>query len=238
MVKAFEKTYGGALKGIFFAVNPLKKRILKTNCTVHKYINMKALDLLKIQGYNEEYEFFKKYIKELNEGVTWADQDFKSSNHFFHVTKGRGLYGFSNALIECTKYSNIAAKSFSLNRTKKGVFYLGAACHLIQDVTVPQHVNNKLLRSHRKFELWIISKLLSDFSFEAKDGIVKYKTIEEFIKNNATMANNTYLKNMNIKNKEQRYYSIASTIIKEAERTTAGFLILFYNSMKIKKILP
>ena len=62
--------------------------------------------------------------------------------------------GFSNALEECKKYYNT-----TLNYTKAGdfneaLFYFGAACHLIQDATVPQHVNNKLLKSHRKFELW------------------------------------------------------------------------------------
>ena len=41
MIKKLEKTYGSALKGVFFAVNPLKKKMLKTNCTVHKYRNIK-----------------------------------------------------------------------------------------------------------------------------------------------------------------------------------------------------
>ena len=34
------------------------------------------------------------------------DQDFKSSNHFFSIlVKEKGLYGFSNALLECKKIS-------------------------------------------------------------------------------------------------------------------------------------
>ncbi len=61
MIKKLEKTYGSALKGVFSAVNPLKKKMLKTNCTVHKYIDIKAVDLLKIEGYEKEYEFLKIY---------------------------------------------------------------------------------------------------------------------------------------------------------------------------------
>ncbi len=112
MIKQFEKTYGSALKGVFFAVNPLKKKMLKTNCTVHKYINIKAVDLLKIEGYEKEYKFFRKYIKHINNGVSWADQDFKSSNHFYHVSKGRGLYGFSDALTECKNIIKIQKRIF------------------------------------------------------------------------------------------------------------------------------
>ncbi|MCR1933629.1 zinc dependent phospholipase C family protein [Clostridium tepidum] len=238
MIKQFEKTYGSALRSVFFAVNPLKKKMLKTNCTVHKYINIKAVDLLKIEGYEKEHEFFKKYIKQINNGVFWADQDFKSSNHFYHISKGRGLYGFSDALTECKKYYKNSQENFNKGNIEKSLFYLGAACHLIQDATVPQHVNNKLLKSHRKFELWIISKLMTDYSFDAQEGIIKYDEIQDFIVNNAIMANDIYLKTINIKNREKRYAKIATTIIHEAQRTTAGFLLFFYEEMNVKnKIL-
>ncbi len=108
---------------------------------------------------------------------------------------------------------------------------------MIQDATVPQHVNNKLLKSHRKFELWIISKLMTDYSFDAQEGIIKYDEIQDFIVNNAIMANDIYLKTINIKT-GKRYAKIATTIIHEAQRTTAGFLLFFYEEMNVKnKIL-
>ena len=54
-----EKTYGNALKGIFFAVNPLKKKILKTHCTVHKFIMIQAIRILNNDGHKEEADFLK-----------------------------------------------------------------------------------------------------------------------------------------------------------------------------------
>ncbi|GAA0721821.1 zinc dependent phospholipase C family protein [Clostridium malenominatum] len=227
-----EKTYGGALRGVFYAVNPLKKKFLKTYCTVHKFITLQSLEVLKNDGYKEEYEFFKGYIGYINEGTTWADQDFKSSNHFFHFSKGKGLYGFSNALTECRKYYETSIGYINEGDIPKSMFYLGAACHLIQDVTVPQHVNNKLLKNHRKFELWIISKLLNDYAFMADSGVVRYKDLDSYIINNAFLANNTYLKNISNKNVEERYYAVASTILKAAQRTTAGFMIDYYEAIK------
>lgn len=238
MKRGIEKTYGNAVKGIFFAVNPLKKKIMKTNCTVHKFIIIQAIEILKINGYTEEYKFFKKYVKALNIGVTWADQDFKSSNHFYHITRGRGLYGFSDALTECKKYYNRSLQFLKDREIQRALFYFGASCHLVQDVTVPHHVNNKLLNSHRKFELWIIGKLMTDYSFTTEEEPIMYDKVDDFIKNNAIMANSTYIKNRNIESREERYGRISMIIIKEAERTTAGFMLKYFNEIKNLKILP
>ena len=234
MGNRIEKTYGTALKGLFHAVNPLKKKFLKTYCTVHKFIMLQSLDILKNNKYEDAYNFFKENLSKLNEGTTWADQDFKSSNHFFHFSKGKGLYGFSNALLECKKYHRKSLEYLEKGDLNKAMFFLGAACHLIQDVTVPQHVNNKLLKSHRRFELWIISKLLNDYSFMAEDEIVRYSNLDEYIVNNSFLANNTYIKYINIKNREEKYNKIASIVLKEAQKTTAGFLLDYYEDVKNK----
>ncbi|ADK15262.1 MULTISPECIES: zinc dependent phospholipase C family protein [Clostridium] len=232
MKQEIEKTYGSAVRKIFFAVNPLKKKIMKTNCTVHKFIIIRAIEILKNDNYMEEYEFFRKHVKRLNAGVTWADQDFKSSNHFYHVSKGKGLYGFSDALTECEKYYDKSIQFLKNKEVERALFYFGASCHLIQDVTVPHHVNNKLLNSHRRFELWIIGRLMTDYSFVAEEGAIVYDKVEDFVKNNAIMANSVYMKNINIQSRDERYSKVAATIIKEAERTTAGFMIKYYRELK------
>ncbi len=238
MIKILEAGYGKTLTGVFHVVNPIKKRIMKTNCTVHKYIIIKSIEVLKNDGYMEECIFYKKYIKNLNEGVTWADQDFKSSNHFYHPEKERGLYGRSDALTECRKYYQHALNYYDAGDIQKAMFYLGASCHLVQDATVPHHVNNRLLKSHRKFELWIVGKLMSDYSFEAFSGTVKYDELEEYITKNAAMANTTYSKYRNLQDTEERYAAIAVKIVQEAQRTTAGLMLNFFNDIKNIKILP
>jgi phospholipase C len=238
MRKKLESTYGNTLKGIMFAVNPLKKKFLKTYCTVHKFIIIQAIEILKNDGYEEEFKFFTKHVVDINNGVTWADQDFKSSNHFYHVTKGTGLYGFSDALTECKKYYKKSIAFLDAGDTAKALFYFGASCHLVQDATVPQHVNNKLLKSHRKFELWIISRLMTDYSFIAKEGTVIYDGLEDYIVNNAIMANSTYIKNIGIISRDERYGKIATAILKEAQRTTAGVMVKYYKEVKNYKILP
>lgn len=226
-----ERIYSKIIKSLMYSVNPIKKIIIKTHCTVHKFINMESIELLKQNNHCAEYEFYIKNIKALNDGATWADQDFKSSNHFYHVERKKGLYGFSNALSECEKYYNKACIHYKEGDIYNALFYFGSACHLLQDVTVPQHVNNKLLKRHRDFELWIISKIFNDYSFKAHGDIIEYDKIEEYIVNNAKVANEIYSSSVNIYDKEKRYRKIAVTGISQAEKTTAGFMMKFYKDI-------
>lgn len=231
-MKRIEVTYGRTLKALMITVNPIKKKIMKTHCIVHKFINIQAIEILKNKEYAEVYRFYKANIKELNDGVTWADQDFKSSNHFYHHNKGTGLYGFSNALTEFQKYYKRALKFVEAGDIRQAMFYFGAACHLVQDATVPQHVNNKLLKSHRNFELWIISKLMSDYSFPIFNEIIQQDNVEDYIKDNALFANKTYTTYSNVVDKEEKYNKISVLIVQRAQKTTAGLMLNFYNEIK------
>lgn len=231
MKEAIERNYGRAARRVMATVNPIKKVIIKTYCTVHKYINITALEIMRDEGYKKEYSFFIKYTDQINSGVMWADQDFKSTNHFYHYAEEKGLYGFSNALMECKRYYKTAVNYASADNMSLAMFYLGAACHLVQDSTVPQHVNNRLLKSHRKFEMWIRNKLHEGYSFERADNVIRYKSVDEYIKKNALMANRTYIDHADILDKEKRYSVIANAIIVEAEKTTAGLMLDFYYEM-------
>ena len=85
-----ETNYNRVLKLIFSAANPAKKLIIKTHCAVHQFININALNILENDIYVREFNFFFNYITDINEGAIWADQDFKSSNHFYNPnTKSR-----------------------------------------------------------------------------------------------------------------------------------------------------
>ena len=77
--KKIEKVYANALSKTFKVVNPIKKSIITTNCEVHLYIQQNALDILKNEGYDVQYELFKLYLPQINQGLVWADQDFISS---------------------------------------------------------------------------------------------------------------------------------------------------------------
>ncbi|AJA47625.1 putative phospholipase C [Clostridium pasteurianum DSM 525 = ATCC 6013] len=237
MARAIERNYGKAVRGVMATVNPIKKLLIKTYCTVHKYINIKAIEIIKHEGKEEIYRFFLKYINELNQGVMWADQDFKSTNHFYHFSEGKGLYGFSNALAECKKYYTMALNYAKAGDKSKAMFYFGAACHLIQDTTVPQHVNNNLLNSHRAFEMWILKKVVSGYNFNAAEESIRYGSLDKYIKSNALMSNDAYTVFNNTYDVEKRYRNLTNVIIVEAEKTTAGFMIDFYYELCVNNVI-
>lgn len=232
-MRRIEKHYGKTVRVFMNIANPVKKRIIKTNCYVHKYINERAVDILEEENH-EAFEFFQHYIGWLNFGVYWADQDFKSSNHFFYLHREKGMYGFSNALHECEKQYNIAIHCAKDGKKERAIFHLGEACHLVQDSTVPHHVMSKLLKEHRPFEQWILKRVNESFYCFNITGVIMKDSVGEYIKANGNFAYDTYIRYGEIENKDDRYEKISSLILERAISSTAGMLLDFYNKY-IKK---
>jgi phospholipase C len=234
----FEGAYSFVYKNILKTVNPLKKRVIKTECIVHQAINNQSLYIIKNDGYDEVYNLMAEYIDNINDGVVWADQDLKSSNHFYSPKTKRGLYGNSNAKNECESYYNRALNEFVLGNIKEAMFYLGASCHLVQDVTIPQHANVELLHNHRSFENWIIRMHRRFHRFRAFKGGIYLNSIEQYIELNSREAIKTHEKFSHIENEHIRFYKITSVILVMAQKTTAGLMVKFYYDMqKLKAIM-
>ena len=82
-----EAAYRSFLKYFFCILNPVKKIIIRAECQVHVHINRHALIILKNDGYQDAFDFYLDQIEEIDRGAVWADQDFKSSNHFYNPYK-------------------------------------------------------------------------------------------------------------------------------------------------------
>lgn len=229
-----ERSYSNVLRGFFRVTNPIKKQVIKTECKVHKFINNQGIIILKNDGYVKEYNYFKSHIADINEGAVWADQDYKSSNHFFNPDKDRGLFGFSNAHKECFKYYTTALTKYFEGDEKEAMFYLGAACHLIQDVTIPQHVNIKLLKHHRRYEQWVIRAYDKHNEFKVNKDGVYLNAVKDYIYYNSDIALKTHDTYANEEDLEQRFYKTTLVILTTAQKTTAGLMLSFY--MDIEKL--
>lgn len=213
---------------VFKGVNPIKKRIVRTECSVHKLLNIQAVIILKNDGYTDASRFFDEHMEYLNSGAVWADQDLKSHNHFYNPYWNKGLYGSSSALKECVSYYTAALCWWDRGDTKKSAFYLGAACHLIQDMTVPQHVNLNLMKHHRRYENWVRRAYDSYDAFKCTDGGIYLGSIRSFIEANAFAAIKAYNRYRSIGNLNQRFFNISRIVLCQAQRTTAGVLNMFY----------
>lgn len=231
----FEKSYSIAITNIFRAVNPIKKRIMKTECKVHKFINDQGIVILKNDNHIRAYNLFHTYIKDINLGAVWADQDLKSSNHFYNPEKDKGLYGRSNAYKEYMLYYTNALNLYYLGDMRAAMFYLGAACHLIQDMTVPQHVNIRLLGHHKKYENWVKKMYLEYDYFRVTRGGIYLDSAAEYIHYNSTMSLKIYRKHKIEEEIYKRFHDVTAEILTLAQKTTAGLMMNFYYDIENEK---
>jgi len=227
-MKIISRAYGTALRFTFAVLNPLKKKVIKTQCVVHKHLNYQALNILANDKHYNEFDFFKHYIHHINEGAVWADQDFKSSNHFFNPYTDKGLYGQSNAKDLAVSYYEKSMSYMKIGDINEGMFYFGAAAHLIQDMTIPQHANVRLLDDHRQYENFVIRTYKYVHHYKARTGAYKLKSVENYIKFNARVAIKVHKHYRNEKDDEIRFDKISRCILPLAQRTTAGFMLTFY----------
>jgi len=228
-----EETYGLFLHVLFNITNPIKKKIVKTECEVHKFLNSSALQILKKDGYMDEYSLFSCYLPEINKGTVWADQDYKSSNHFYSPEKDKpdGLYGRRSAMELGIEYYLKARKSWKTGKNKKSLFYLGAAIHIIQDMTVPQHANIRLLDNHRQYETFVKRAYLYMNRSDRLPKAYRLNSIEDYIKYNSRMAIKIHKKYDSVSKDELRYFLVTSHILPLAKKTTAGAMIMFYDDI-------
>lgn len=145
------------------------------------------------------------------------------------------MYGRSNALALAVDYYADAVRLWRKQETQKAMFYLGAALHLVQDVTIPQHVNIRLLEDHRQFENFVKRTYQNVDAFQAYQKAYVLSTIENYVKFNARTALKIYKRFREIADDESRYYRITRCTLPLAERTTAGALVMFYNHVVNKK---
>ncbi len=204
---------------------------MNTQCKIHQAINIEAIDILKNDGYHHEANFFNHYIVDINQGAVWADQDFKSSNHFYNPHKRKGIYGRSNAMVLGTDYYTKALDLWHQGKLKQSLFYLGAALHIIQDMTVPQHANIRLLGNHHQYETFIKRTYGYIKDFQVHTGAYLIHSIRDYIRFNARVAMKIHSHFSYITDDELRYYKIARCSLPLAKRTTAGAMIMFYKQI-------
>jgi len=230
-MSVIEHAYGKTFKTILWAVNPLKKVFKKTLCEVHVFINEKAVEILRNDGFQDAYEFFSLNKGCLNDGAVWADQDFKSREHFYNPYTHRGLYGCKSSKHLFRKYYGCALVYWDCGDKDKAMFYVGAAVHLVQDATIPQHGSVKLLKSHRKYEQWI-HKVHDDFlHYSVSEGGIYLENPFEYIDKNAKEALEAYTKYSLIRNPSEKFFRIANRTFPLAQKTTAGCLMNFYTKI-------
>lgn len=237
MKERIEVICGRLISRTFKIINPIKKKLINTDCEVHLFIQKSALDVLRDEGYEKQVKFYSHFESYINQGLVWADQDFKSYFHFYNPQDKRGMYGHTaNAMTLANTYYKNALYFISEGDYENGMAYFGAMCHVMQDVTIPQHAKRKLLDNHKQFETYVKLNYRKVKRFKTKESPLLYNSISDYIEFNSRSALNFDYMYKNINNYKTKFYLVAFNALNLAQRSTAGCMLMFYDDLeKIRK---
>lgn len=228
----FEKFYGSSIRILFLFLNPIKKVLIHTECQVHLYNNLQALRLLKEFDYKEAYNLMKIYIDPIQKGTVWADQNFKSSSHFYNPKSSRGLFGQSTALSLAESYYEKAIHYYIVKNYRLSMFFFGACIHIVQDLTIPQHVQIRLLDHHRSYENFV--KYTYDLvkEYRSTDPPIILKDIKTYLEYNARIALRIDRNYRDVLPLKTRFFKLTLSSLPLAQSTSAGCMVLFLQDIK------
>ncbi len=221
----YERIIGQALgkvtKLLLASAGPLQYFIDSPGVT-HVHCLEQAYIALKQDGKEDVTTLFKAYHETLTKGLYWADWGWKNVNHFYSHPDKQRIIVWPGATGECQYYFNRAFNLFPHN-IDKGMFFLGAALHLVQDMCVPHHSLGILFDGHKEFETWATENW---DRFPAERGsYLPYSHPAQWIDHNASASGSLYsLVSLDEGCSEESYKKAAEVLIPLTIATSAGFL--------------
>jgi phospholipase C len=202
---------------------------LDTPGVTHVHCLKQAYLTLKNDGKEDVLRLFDAHHSTLTKGLYWADRGWKNVNHFYSHPDKQGIIGWPGATAECQYYFNKAFGFFPKN-VNKGMFFLGAALHLVQDMCVPHHSLGILFDGHREFETWATQNWSK---FPAANGLyLPFTHPAQWIDYNAGISGLLYpLVSLDAGCSEESYAKASKTLIPLTIATSAGFLDFVHNRL-------
>ena len=215
------QTLGKMTKLLLATAGPLQY-FLDSPGVTHVHCLEQAYIALKHDGKEDVVRLFNAYHSTLTKGLYWADRGWKNANHFYSHPDKHGIISWPGATTECQYYFNRAFTFFPTN-VDKGMFFLGAALHLVQDMCVPHHSLGIVFDGHKEFETWAS---LNWHKFPATSGMyLPFSHPAQWIDHNASISAPLYpLVSQNEGCSEKSYKKASEILIPLTIATSAGFL--------------
>jgi len=215
------QTLGKVTKLLLASAGPLQY-FLDTPGVTHVRCLEQAYIALKHDGKGDVATLFKAHHSMLTKGLYWADRGWKNVNHFYSHLDKQGIISWPGATAECQYYFNKAVTLFP-NNIDKGMFFLGAALHLVQDMCVPHHSLGIVFDGHQQFETWATQNW---DEFPTARGIyLPFSHPAQWIDHNASVSGPLYsLVSQEQGCSEESYKRASEILIPLTIATSAGFL--------------
>lgn len=213
----------------YLSAVPLPLQVLGASDT-HVFCNEQARIILYNDGHRQAARFFNDFKGELDRGVTWADRGLRSTTHHYDPVRKTGVWAWANAAEKCRQYFNQAIKLWQRGKQQRAIFMLGAAAHLVQDVCVPHHACCKLFDGHLDYEKW--AKGRKHFYRVRSGGLYNLGgRPDDWVIANARTARE-YYGLVCAAAGEENYRRATAVLLPLAQRSTSGFLLLFFKRIK------
>lgn len=189
----------------------------------HVHCLQQAYTILCQDGKEDVEAYFRPYDFWLTKGLFWADQGWKNVCHYFFDSAKPGVLRWPGADAECQYYFNKAVAACQEN-VPKGMFYLGAAIHLVQDMCVPHHAVGAVFDGHQEFERWTGNNL-HYFNARQSGIYMPFEHPSQWIRHNVAKSSRYYpLVSKGKGCNEDSYFEAAGKLLPLTVYTTAGFL--------------
>ncbi|MDA8228257.1 MAG: zinc dependent phospholipase C family protein [Desulfitobacterium hafniense] len=224
------KSIARVTKLILAPMSPLQYFLDSPGLT-HVYFLEQAYSVLENDGKERIASFFRPYHKQIHKGLLWADHGWKNVSHYYSKPDQEGSQNWPGATAEAQYYFN-KSLSFLTKDVFKGMFFLGACLHLIQDMCVPHHSKGIIFDGHKEFETWATENW-KKHSVTSGGLYLAFSHPSQWIEYNARISEDYYpLVSLRAKCDEATYKEAAQSLIPLTIRTTSGFLDSMVTSLK------
>ncbi|MCL6638222.1 MAG: zinc dependent phospholipase C family protein [Firmicutes bacterium] len=193
----------------------------------HSFINSQAIQIMHRDGFRPQAAILKKHLETINKGVMWADKGWKCFAHYCDPHEKCGLKPWPDAATECLYLFERALLNWKKGKRLKAFFLLGAAAHLVQDLCVPHHARGIAFGGHQLYEKWAREHCKE---FPVSEGGIYdiHEDPSEWVLYNSRFSWD-YFPYVSLASAITSYRMATSVLLPLAQRSTAGFFLLFLN---------
>ncbi len=210
--------------------------------TTHQFIMDRIPIILQNDGYTFLSDFLTPYLNQMKYGSMRADETlWDSREHYMDPFTHLGYLTFKSAgTLAFERFDEAVTHWFTGD--KDSAFYdLGWSTHLVQDLTVPHHAHVTALNYHAEYEQWVYDNQQSypvssggiyNFSSYLPGHYENELSPMDWVDYNAHFSIDYYTFVNGPNSQGDNYYAYAaSTLLRRAQRTSAGYVHMFFSTV-------
>ncbi|WP_041313775.1 zinc dependent phospholipase C family protein [Heliomicrobium modesticaldum] len=217
-----------AARWLLVSASPVQDRVGGLAAVTHDFCINQAKEILRNDGFEAEARQVAYYQSQMIEGVAFVDQSWRNVAHYYNPVSKKGLFGGPSAVTEIERYFRRAVKLYQEKKEARAMFFLGAACHFVQDLCVPHHAVGAIFSGHREFESFAEEKRY-DYAVAFGGDYADHKKPAEWVDENARVAYDHFTA-VSGRNTASIHQAMM-VLLPLAQRTTAGFVKYFFDTL-------